>query len=108
MRFIGIVGRKNSGKSDVVQMLLEYFINVKTLSFSEPIKQATKVQYLLSDQQIGPEKDIEDPRWEITPRSMMRSVGSMMTFLNDDHYVCLLYTSPSPRDATLSRMPSSA
>ena len=24
------------------------------------------------------------------------------------HNVCLLYTSPSPRDATLSRMPSSA
>ena len=30
---------------------------------------------------------------------------------NDDRvisYICLLYTSPSPRDATLSRMPSSA
>ena len=26
----------------------------------------------------------------------------------DIHLVCLLYTSPSPRDATLSRMPSSA
>ena len=25
-----------------------------------------------------------------------------------DPYTCLLYTSPSPRDATLSRMPSSA
>ena len=25
-----------------------------------------------------------------------------------DYQVCLLYTSPSPRDATLSRMPSSA
>ena len=24
------------------------------------------------------------------------------------HLICLLYTSPSPRDATLSRMPSSA
>ena len=24
------------------------------------------------------------------------------------HSICLLYTSPSPRDATLSRMPSSA
>ena len=24
------------------------------------------------------------------------------------HILCLLYTSPSPRDATLSRMPSSA
>ena len=27
--------------------------------------------------------------------------------INPD-YICLLYTSPSPRDATLSRMPSSA
>ena len=27
---------------------------------------------------------------------------------NDGFFVCLLYTSPSPRDATLSRMPSSA
>ena len=27
---------------------------------------------------------------------------------NPGTYVCLLYTSPSPRDATLSRMPSSA
>ena len=26
----------------------------------------------------------------------------------DGQYTCLLYTSPSPRDATLSRMPSSA
>ena len=26
----------------------------------------------------------------------------------EDYYPCLLYTSPSPRDATLSRMPSSA
>ena len=26
----------------------------------------------------------------------------------EDNTVCLLYTSPSPRDATLSRMPSSA
>ena len=25
-----------------------------------------------------------------------------------DHYNCLLYTSPSPRDRSLSRMPSSA
>ena len=27
---------------------------------------------------------------------------------NDEVKACLLYTSPSPRDATLSRMPSSA
>ena len=28
--------------------------------------------------------------------------------MEDWNYTCLLYTSPSPRDATLSRMPSSA
>ena len=30
------------------------------------------------------------------------------TVLNGAPIICLLYTSPSPRDATLSRMPSSA
>ena len=29
-------------------------------------------------------------------------------YLSDYYNDCLLYTSPSPRDATLSRMPSSA
>ena len=27
---------------------------------------------------------------------------------SDDHWICLLYTSPSPRDVKRSRMPSSA
>ena len=30
------------------------------------------------------------------------------TYIPYEVYICLLYTSPSPRDATLSRMPSSA
>ena len=34
-------------------------------------------------------------------------VGKAVAQLQQDHG-CLLYTSPSPRDATLSRMPSSA
>ena len=41
--------------------------------------------------------------------------GDMVTLVEGDEWdgngkggVCLLYTSPSPRDATLSRMPSSA
>ena len=33
--------------------------------------------------------------------------GARFVSVSDD-YTCLLYTSPSPRDATLSRMPSSA
>ena len=35
-------------------------------------------------------------------------VRSLQDLTQYDFYICLLYTSPSPRDATLSRMPSSA
>ena len=35
------------------------------------------------------------------PRSSLAAAGALTL-------ICLLYTSPSPRDATLSRMPSSA
>ena len=34
--------------------------------------------------------------------------GATVEFVPEDFMGCLLYTSPSPRDATLSRMPSSA
>ena len=34
--------------------------------------------------------------------------GSSVGLFEKQSLVCLLYTSPSPRDATLSRMPSSA
>ena len=36
------------------------------------------------------------------------SVNVGYLVIGGNMYVCLLYTSPSPRDATLSRMPSSA
>ena len=34
--------------------------------------------------------------------------STVLLKLRDKFWICLLYTSPSPRDATLSRMPSSA
>ena len=44
-----------------------------------------------------------DAKWWTIGLSVMATQASAITFLS-----CLLYTSPSPRDATLSRMPSSA
>ena len=35
-------------------------------------------------------------------------VGTIIGFILDKTFGCLLYTSPSPRDAYVSRMPSSA
>ena len=46
------------------------------------------------------------------PATLTRFIHEVAGFRGntDDYYdpACLLYTSPSPRDATLSRMPSSA
>ena len=56
---------------------------------------------------------VEDPNGdpnlfnEINVSYCMTTVGVENTIF-ENHYNCLLYTSPSPRDATLSRMPSSA
>ena len=47
----------------------------------------------------------------VQDRLMLRFVqtlGSSTADLNDNSLSCLLYTSPSPRDGLLSRMPSSA
>ena len=42
----------------------------------------------------------------VIPRQLrLRNLGGIIVI---DFIDCLLYTSPSPRDATLSRMPSSA
>ena len=39
---------------------------------------------------------------------LVRTGNGLKTLANPEFNPCLLYTSPSPRDATLSRMPSSA
>ena len=38
----------------------------------------------------------------------LEKLAEKLNCLGELDYSCLLYTSPSPRDATLSRMPSSA
>ena len=44
----------------------------------------------------------------IKPVVTTKQITSAQEIVNDVYMDCLLYTSPSPRDATLSRMPSSA
>ena len=44
----------------------------------------------------------------INSDSLLGSRNLMINRAEGDFYVCLLYTSPSPRDLWISRMPSSA
>ena len=51
------------------------------------------------------------PTYNRAPMAFERGEGSWLFTNNGDGYLdmgCLLYTSPSPRDAHESRMPSSA
>ena len=52
----------------------------------------------------GTDRYVGDPLPEGTPPTVLCTSHSYSVLCTD----CLLYTSPSPRDATLSRMPSSA
>ena len=48
---------------------------------------------------------VTNPVIEVLPK--VRTFEEISAFI-DEHSACLLYTSPSPRDRSLSRMPSSA
>ena len=60
----------------------------------------------------GGENTSDDAQGTVTlyPSCGIRAGDQITLKINkvDDNQYCLLYTSPSPRDATLSRMPSSA
>ena len=53
----------------------------------------------------------ENEKFFVGTKSVFNKVKKMICHSHEEIdilYACLLYTSPSPRDATLSRMPSSA
>ena len=54
---------------------------------------------------------IDFGNWTLLGKTLDRTKASIFdapVISTNKKYLCLLYTSPSPRDATLSRMPSSA
>ena len=59
-------------------------------------------QIKLALEQSRPDTDVERDEKRL-PAEVLNFFG-----IEEGHKVCLLYTSPSPRDGLLSRMPSSA
>src|SRR5665647_1387612 len=51
--------------------------------------------------------DAHDARFDKLEAHIERTTSSLLGII-EEHRDCLLYTSPSPRDGLLSRMPSSA
>ena len=45
---------------------------------------------------------------EVELKNILPNTSNLVVLKVEEEYLCLLYTSPSPRDGLLSRMPSSA
>ena len=53
-------------------------------------------------------KTDSDIKGRVSPGALVYAFAEGLLVQSTMQHTCLLYTSPSPRDATLSRMPSSA
>ena len=73
-------------------------------------KSISKASAKLNISQSALSRQIQDLEYDLkTPLFIRHQKGVRLTEQGENLFnTCLLYTSPSPRDATLSRMPSSA
>ena len=60
-----------------------------------------------TDKEFNFQSDIQDFKVNLTEQER-EMVVRCLSAIGQTHPTCLLYTSPSPRDGLLSRMPSSA
>ena len=90
--------------SDGIENCVQYIKNFDPEKSSNPFAYFTQIIHYAFLRRIQKEKRQMDIRTKIIEKSGFEEVMSA----DGDFNACLLYTSPSPRDRTRSRMPSSA
>ena len=104
--------RDNEGEEEIVANIVDISQNGLRLRTKMPLEFQEKVTVVFPDQDGGEIQIVAEVRW-VAPCQDSRFwlAGCLLgeavpeTFLDQ---LCLLYTSPSPRDQRGSRMPSSA
>ena len=107
-RFITVVGNDLAG-SDVKELITATPNMNSTLIAEKERRTSIKTRYIAGGQQMmrADDETITLIKKQ-TKQRILRLIDSAINYYNVLVISCLLYTSPSPRDATLSRMPSSA
>lgn len=78
LQLVLVCGFKRSGKDTLAKELQNIF-GFHHMKISQPLKDATKILFNLSDEQLEEnKKDEVDPRWKITPRDIMIYLGTDM------------------------------
>ena len=114
---VGLLGPNGAGKSTLMKLICGYLPanagSIKVCTYdvdTEPLQTKARIGYLPEHNPLPDEMYI---------REYLRYVGGLYNLPNPSARAeeviklvgltpCLLYTSPSPRDRTRSRMPSSA
>ena len=97
--------------SSKAEKALHHFANVVDKTIGKAIKQTVTLEKSLSKLEkklgsLGRDKGLDNFNTKIDKTE--KNLGGLAKQIDKLNKICLLYTSPSPRDATLSRMPSSA
>ena len=101
---IRVIGDEFIQQHDDIYILLSHnhYDHIQGFPFFKPIYQKNRQIFIYPSDTIPQQ-----------PRAIVEQINGSYFPLNEDELVadihfCLLYTSPSPRDGLLSRMPSSA
>ena len=108
--FFGVFGPNGAGKSTFIKLLTGQLKPSKGQIEVLGINATKSPQTVKANIGIVPES--ESPPSYLTPVEFLQFVAKLRDIDDSDnkveYWLCLLYTSPSPRDGRISRMPSSA
>ena len=113
--FINIIGNPNVGKSTLMNCFMGEKFSIITSKAQTTrhrilgIVNGDNFQLIFSDTPgiIKPSYELQDSMMDFV-KSALEDADVILYMVEIGEKSCLLYTSPSPRDRTRSRMPSSA
>ena len=97
------IAQTGTGKTAAFSLPL---LNHICINDREPPRKGTRALILTPTRELA--SQIADSIRDYGKNMEFLSVTTVFGGVSIQRHICLLYTSPSPRDATLSRMPSSA